>query len=68
MLITDYSTAPIALLMASVVNRSGASRCGEVMVAASEMMYLVLVKADCCSIIQVIFLGFSDKMMYSGAM
>ena len=68
MLITDFSTAPISLLLASVVSMSGAPGYGEVRVAASERMRLVLVKADCCSVLQVRFLGFPDKIVYSGSM
>ena len=60
MLITDSSTAPIALLLVSVV------RVGEVRVAALERMHFVLVKTDCCSVLKVMFLGFPDKMVYSG--
>ena len=68
MLITDSSAALIALLLASVVSTSGGPGWGNVRVAASERIYLVLVKTDCCSVLQVRFLGFPDKMVYSGAM
>ena len=61
MLITDSSTAPIALLLVSVVSTSGAPGWGKVRVAASERKRCVLVKADCCSVFQVRFLGFSDN-------
>ena len=40
------STAPIALLLASVVSTRGAPGWGKVRVAASERMRLVLIKAD----------------------
>ena len=65
---TDSSAVLIASLLASVVCTSGAPGRGKVRVAASERMRLVLMKADCCSVFQVRFLGFPDKMVYSGAM
>ena len=68
MLITDSSTAPIALFLASVVSTSGAPALGKVRAAASKRMRLVYIKADCCSVSQVMFLGFPDTMVYSGAM
>ena len=54
--ITDDNTAPIALLLASVVRTNGSPGCGKVRVTASERMRLVLVKADCCSVLHVRFL------------
>ena len=66
LLITDSSTAPIALLLASVVSTSGAPGWGRD--AASERIRLVLVKADCGSVLHVRFLGLPDKMVYSGTM
>ena len=48
---TDSSTAPIALLLESVVSRSGAHGCGKVGMTASERSRLVLIKSDCFSIL-----------------
>ena len=63
---TDFSTAPIALLMASVANTSGVPGWGTVRVAASERMRLLLMRADCCSVLQVRYLGFPIRLCTVG--